>query len=221
MRRWGTAALVFALLAATAVAFATTERQKLEASPFAVLHVTKDFSPLHRAATIVLRLHHPHLLTVEILNTRDRTVGTLARDERYERGTIKFRWVARAAADGVYTPRVTLDQSRVFTLPDHIHVDTVAPRITLAAYRPRVVRRRRKPLIHISYTVSEPAHAILYVDGQREVVGFPKAIHAHIEWYATRAGRRLRPGRYRLQLAAVDLAGNRGRRTRPFVVRIR
>ncbi len=46
------------------------------------------------------------------------------------------------------------------------------------------------------------------------------ALTGKIEWFGRRA-RQLRPGRYRLQLAAVDLAGNVGERTRPFIVRIR
>jgi hypothetical protein len=45
MRRWAPTAVIVALLTATAVAFATTERQKLERTPFGVLPVARDVSP--------------------------------------------------------------------------------------------------------------------------------------------------------------------------------
>ena len=68
----------------------------------------------------------------------------------------------------------------------------------------------------IRYRVTEAAHPLLYVDGRRVIVGNAKALTAQFQWFA-----RLRRGRHRLQLAAVDLAGNIGPRTKPFVVRIR
>ena len=62
---------------------------------------------------------------------------------------------------------------------------------------------------------------LLYVNGRRELVGGAKALRSTVQWFARRSHRRLRRGRYRLQLAAVDLAGNVGPRSRPFVLRIR
>src|SRR5919204_643895 len=118
MRRWGPGVVVVALLAATAIAFATTERQKLEKTPFAVLHVTNDFSPRLGSATIELKLHHPHLLTVQIVDSRDRVVATLANEQRVEAGTVFFRWRG-PAADGVYEPKITTDEDRV-QRPDEI-----------------------------------------------------------------------------------------------------
>ncbi len=220
--RWGPAAIVLALLTATAISFAVTERQKLEATPFDVLEVTKTFSPLHGSGTVVLRLRHEHLLTVQIVNSQDRAVATLVRDQRFRRGTFFFHWTGRRAPDGTYEPRITLDDGRVYVLPNQIVTDTVAPRVSLVSYRPHVLRRRRhKPRIRIAYRVSELAHVILYVDGHEVIFGGAKALHAHVDWYAKKNGRRLRPGRYRLRLAAVDLAGNTSSRTAPFVVRIR
>ena len=138
-----------------------------------------------------------------------------------EAGKVAFRWHGHRVTDGVYEPRVTLEDGRVFNLQNQIRVDSVAPTVRLLSYRPRVLRRRGKPRIHIVYRVSELAHVILYVSGRRELFGYAKAPHAHVDWIAKRNGRRLGRGRYRLQLAAVDLAGNVGPRTRPFVVRIR
>ena len=157
MRRWAPTVAVVVLLSATAVAFATTERQKLEKTPFAVLQVTQAFSPKRAAATISLRLQHPHLVTIEILGARDRPVATLVREQRVEPGTVSFHWRA-TAPDGVYTPRVILDDNREFTLPNQIAVDSVAPTARLVAYGPHVLRRRAKPKIAITYRVSEKAH---------------------------------------------------------------
>ncbi len=221
MSAFGRTAIVLLILAGTAVAFATTERQKLEQTPLAVSRVTKDFSPARTSAVIVLRLRHPHLLTVQIVNSGDRAVATLAREQPFEPGKVSFHWRGSRVPDGVYEPRVTLDDGRVFSLPNQIRVDSVAPSVALVSYRPRVVRRRRKPRVRIVYRVSELAHVILYINGRRELYGYAKATHAHVDWFARRNGRRLKRGRYRLQLAAVDLAGNLGPRTRPFVIRIR
>jgi hypothetical protein len=219
MRAWAPTAIVVALLAATAVAFATTERQKLEKTPFGVIRVDDDVSPAH-AAVIELRLHRRHLLTVQIVDANDRTVATLVREQRYEPGNVVLRWHP-AVPDGVYEPRVTLDDGREFTIPATILVDSVAPTAALVSYRPHVLRKRAKPEVKIAYRVSEKAHILLYVNGRRVLRGGAKSLQFAVNWATKRGGRRLRPGRYRLRLAAVDLAGNVGPRTAPFVVRIR
>ncbi len=220
MRRWGPAVLVIAVLAATAIAFATTERQKLEKTPFAVLHITKQFSPRRGAATIVLKLRHPHLLTVQMVDSHDRVVATLAEEQRFEPGRVSLRWQTRIP-DGVYEPKITLDTGRVFNVPNPIRADSTPPRARLVAYRPRVLREYHKRQVAIIYRVSEPAHIFLYVNGRLELRGFPKSLESKVKWSGRLHGRRLRPGRYRLQLAAVDLAGNVGPRTRAFILRIR
>jgi hypothetical protein len=220
MRRWGPTVIVVVLLSATAVAFATTERQKLEKTPFSVLQLTQAFSPKRAAATIRLRFFRSHLVTIVILGASDRPVATLVREQRVEPGIVEYHWQA-TAPDGLYTPRVTLDTGREFTLPRQIRVDSVAPKTVLLSYRPHVLRRRAKPTVTISYRVSEKAHVIVYANGRRVAVGFAKARSAKVNWQARRFGARLRRGRYRLQLAAVDLAGNIGPRTPAFVVRVR
>ena len=69
MRRWGPAVVALLLLAATAVAFATTERQKLERTPFAVVRVDDVFSPVCRCSTngaaIALRFRRTHVYGFE------------------------------------------------------------------------------------------------------------------------------------------------------------
>jgi hypothetical protein len=223
VKRWGPPAVALALLAATAVAFATTERQKLERTPFAVVRVDEVLSPVCRCstngATIALRFRRRHVLTVEILDARGRAVRTLAEEETVRNGVFDVRWhgrddAGRRVPDGTYDPRFVLDNGRTFDPPNPIQVDSVGPRAKLLSYRPQRVRRGKRVLIR--YRVTEPAHPLLFVDGRRVVLGNAKALTAEFQWFA-----RLRRGRHRLQLAAVDLAGNVGPRTRPFVVRIR
>jgi FlgD Ig-like domain len=221
--RWGPAVVALLLLAGTAVAFATTERQKLERTPFAVPRLDDVLSPICRcstnAATIALRFRRTHVLTVQILDSTGRVVRTLAQERTVRNGVVSVRWLGRddegrRVPDGVYDPRFVLDNGRTFDPPNPIRVDSVAPVVRLLSYAPRRVRRGGRVLIR--YRVTEPAHPILFVDGRRVILGNAKALTAQFQWFA-----RLRRGRHRLQLAAVDLAGNGGRRGKPFVVRIR
>lgn len=223
MKRWAPAVVVLLLLAGSAVAFATTERQKLEKTPFAVVRVDGVVSPVCRcgknAATIALRFRRKHVLTVEIIDSRGRVVKRLAQEATVRDGVFSVRWHGRDDAgrklpDGEYNPRFVLDNGRTFDPPNEIRVDSAAPTTRLVSYGPRRVDRGER--VRIRYRVSEPAHPLLFVDGQRVIVGNANALTAQIEWFA-----RLRPGRHRLQLAALDLAGNVGPRTRPFTVRIR
>jgi hypothetical protein len=215
-------AIIVALLAATAISFAVAERQKLESSPVAVIHVDQHFSPRRGPAAITLRFRRRHLLTLQILNRDGRVVATLAREREVNKGrTYHFGWRGAHVPDGTYDPRVTLDASRTFTLPNPIVLDTVAPSATVASYGPHLLRRGGKLRVRVLYRVSETAHVILYVDGRRVLRGYAKALKSQVQWFARENGRPLPRGRYRLQLAAVDLAGNVGERTPPFLVRIR
>jgi hypothetical protein len=222
MKRWGPTAIVVVLLSATAVAFATTERQKLEKTPFSVLHVDEVFSPRHGPAAISLRFRRPHLLTLQILDRNDRVVATLVDERRVEAGTSIFRWSGKDIPDGFYRPKATLDTGREFTLQNPIRLDSIPPAVRVVSYRPHVLRHRSKPRIRISYDVSEAAHVRVYVNGRQQLEGGATKVKFQLYWYARREnGRRLPRGRYRLQLAAVDLAGNIGPRTHVFVVRVR
>ncbi|MDP9283498.1 MAG: hypothetical protein M3P41_00850 [Actinomycetota bacterium] len=230
MTRWGPAAVVLLLLGGTAIAFATTERQKLEKTPFSVLRLDEVLSPVCDCPTsrarISLRFRRKHLLTVQIVDADGRLVRTLTSERTVRKGTVDVSWNGRDESggrvpDGEYAPRLVLDDERVFDPPNPIRVDSIAPHTRLVSYRPRVLRRANKPRLHVRYRVSESAHPILYVNGRRAVLGAAKALSGKFDWFARRDGRRLGPGRYRLQLAAVDLAGNVGPRTPAFLVRVR
>jgi hypothetical protein len=230
VKRWGPPAVVLLLLAGTAIAFATTERQKLERTPFAVLRLDKVLSPVCKCptsrATILLRFRQKHVLTARILDQDGRIVRTLASEQTVGKGMLSVSWngrndAGRQVPDDEYSPRLILDNGRVFDPPNPIRVDSVPPEATLLSYRPRVLRRTKNEGLHVRYRVSESAHPILYVNGRRAVLGIGTALSGKFDWFGRRDGRRLRPGRYRLQLGAVDLAGNVGPRSTPFVVRVR
>jgi hypothetical protein len=94
-------------------------------------------------------------------------------------------------------------------------LDTVPPTARLVSYGPRILRRSHLHKVVVRYRVSEPAHGLLFVNGRRLVVTNGSVLAGKLQWTP-----RVR-GRYRLQLAARDLAGNVGPRSRVFVVRVR
>jgi hypothetical protein len=122
--------------------------------------------------------------------------------------------VGARVPDGEYRVEVQLSRAaRTLELPRHITLDTVAPTAQLVSYLPSKPRPGQK--LRISYRVSEPAHGVLFVNGKRRVVTYTTARAATLPWRPTRRGR------YRLQLAARDLAGNLGPRSPVFLVRVR
>jgi hypothetical protein len=199
--------LVVALLAGTAAAFAVTEELKLKAPAIEGTQLDyKVFSPVCRCpqhvATVRFRLVRRARLTVAIVDG-DRVVRTLVAGKLFGRGPKHFGWNGRDAAgrfvpDGSYRPRVRVGDQTI-VLPNPILVDTVRPRV-----RARLLGVRR-----VRYTLSEPAHPILYANGRRIVRG---------RWQRLQ-GDLLVPRRYArsvLTIAAVDLAGNL---SRPVLVR--
>lgn len=221
MGRHAATAIVLLLLVGTAVAFAETERLKLKPTPIEESFVQPAFSPVCECETsraeIRLRLHRADTATVRILDESGRVVRTLVDDKRLPRGRTVLEWDGRGqsgdpAPDGGYRVEVHLGKAdSTFELPRLIALDTVPPIVRLASYTDSVHARQR---VRIFYRVNEPAHGVLFVDGRRVALTYTKARAAKLQW------RPQRPGRYRLELAALDLAGNLGARTPPFEVRV-
>ncbi len=162
MKRWAPAVVVLLLLGGSAIAFATTERQKLEKTPFAVVRLDDVVSPVCRCgterATIALRFRRKHVLTVEILDSRGRVVEEAREGGDGRDGVVNVRWNGRDDAgrklpDGEYNPRFVLDNGRTFDPPNEIRVDSVAPTTRLVSYGPRRVDRGER--VQIRYRVSE------------------------------------------------------------------
>jgi flagellar hook capping protein FlgD len=222
MGRHAATAVVLLLLVGTAVAFAETERLKLKPTPIEESFVQTAFSPVCRCAqahaVIRLRLHRADTVDVNILDAAGNTVRVLAEGKRLPRGRTQLAWDGRddegsRVPDGSYGVEVHLSVAdRTFKLPQQTVLDTVAPttRYVFSSGPAKPGRRFR-----ILYRISEPAHGVLYVNGRRTIVTHTKLRSAKLDW------RPQRRGRYRLQLAAVDLAGNLGPRTRVFFVGVR
>jgi hypothetical protein len=232
--RYAPAALVAALLVATALAFAHTESLKLTRSPIFKTQISKTFSPVCRCATgtaeIRFRLRRADRVDVEIVDQRREVVRTLAEDRAKQRGTVRFAWDGRDDAgavvpEGLYRPRIGLDrQRRTILLPNPIRVDVTAPVIEAFTARPRVFSPDgdlRADRVVVRYRVDEPARVSLYVDRVRAVRKKGRKQEGTIDWFGKVSGARLDSGTYHLTLGVEDIAGNvrRASPSRPVVVR--
>jgi hypothetical protein len=196
------------LLVATATAFAVTQRLKLEPSPISQTRVDDAFSPVcgcpSRVAKIEFSLRDADRLQIAI-RVDDREV-TIA-DGAFPRGLVRARWNGRDGSgalvpDGVYYAVVHLERDeRTIDLPNPIRVDTRPPSITLTALHAEPAK------VTVEYRVSEPAHALLFVNGRRAVFTYSTRRRGRFTWYGRVDGRVVRPRR--LVLAAEDVAGNR------------
>jgi len=230
-------AIVLALLAATAGAFALTESAKLERSPIYGTRIGNPvFSPAGKAkpaVTIEFRVRPRERIDVWIVDRH----GTKVTDLLTNRSVAPHALVSAiwngldpdglVAPDGVYRPVVKLLRShRTITLPSDLTLDTKPPAIR--------VRRPQFPIIspdgdghadvfRFHYTVSEPAHAILLLRGVQ--VGFTKSrkLSGTMTWngFSPRTSKPLPKGRYLLAVEAQDTAGNRSPPLRFAIVQIR
>jgi hypothetical protein len=226
--------LVVCLLAGTAGAFAVTERLKLERSPIFDTRVRhKLFSPVcecpSEAVTVTFRLREPDRLTMAIVG-RGEVVRTFVEDRAVPAGEVGARWdgrddQGRVVPEGVYRMRVHLDeQRRTIVLPNPLTVDTTPPEVLRFAVRPRGFspdRDGRNDKVSALYEFSEPAHALLFVRGRREVRSRFQPVDGKLDWFGVVDGKPLRAGPVPLALAAEDRAGNVSERTAPETVRIR
>jgi hypothetical protein len=234
LARTATTVLVLGVLAASATAFAISEGLKVEKATITNTRVAKTFSPVCRCptdrATIEFKLTRAETLEVSIVDARGAVVRTLVRGRRFGRGRHTFTWNGRddtgaVVAQGDYRPRVRLEQSdRTLTLPNPISVDTTRPRILSAGFSPKVISPDgdgHADVVRISYRIDEHAHVLLLVNGQQRVRTLFQRLRDHLDWFGLVDGQGLPAGRYRLELVAVDLAGNRSRPRSVGFVRIR
>jgi hypothetical protein len=231
---WPRLALVFALLGATAAAFAMTERLKLERSPVTGTRVDKVFSPVcecaRSAAVISFVLRRREVVTLDILDQDRRSIRTIVRARRETAGRVAYTWdgrdnLDRVVAEGIYRPRVQLRRNgRTIVLPNPIRVDTTAPEITLVRVFPRVFSPDadgERDRVTATYRSDERARAIMLVDGRQRVQSKFLRVEGQLVWFGRVNGRVVRPGVYEIRMRAVDRAGNRSVRTRAVPVRVR
>ena len=233
MQRALSTVVLLGLLVATASAFAITEHLKLIKSPIYAPHVTKVFSPACHCATdkaeISFALRRADSVTVTIVDSDGRVIDTIATDAPEPKGTVTFPWDGRnsagaVAADQTYQPQVELANARrTILMPNQIVIDEEPPRVISASAGDGVLTPGSHHSIVIKYEFSEQAHAAVYLHGRRIILGRPRRLHAQVKWTGKVGGKTVPPGRYVLEVAAVDIAGNvaePGQRKR-VVVRIR
>jgi hypothetical protein len=230
LQRVLTTVTLLGLLVATAAAFAITEHLKLEKSPIYGVQVSNGhsggrraapavFSPVchctTRQATVQITLRHTGHVTVTIVDSHHRTVATIAPDVLMRaRRSRTFLWRGRTDAgvrvpDGVYYPWVQLPR-HIYRFINKITVDTVPPKVLSP---PRVKQQPvffagRGRSVAISYSFSENAHAIVYLDGRKVVLGRQTRPSSTIKWAGKVDFKSIPAGRYVLSIGAVDLAGN-------------
>ncbi len=219
MHRLFSTALLVALLGATAVVFVITEGLKLEPSPVTKVFVTKIFSPTCECGTNFARIHFrlrkPDRMTLAIVDGGDRLVRTLVGPVHRSKGSVTASWDGRDEAgsvvtDGNYLPRVHL-RHRTILMQNRIRVDTTPPVLRLRQVGPRVVEPGKR--LKVRYLVSEPARIRVFLNGRRVVRGRSTRLKWKVEWEV-----RGRPGRYRLTVAARDVAGNLSRASRAVTI---
>jgi len=214
---------VLALLAATAAAFALTERAKLTLSPIYGTHVDPIFSPDGKSkpvAHIRFKVRPHERIDVWIDDAKGNKYTELLHDRSVKpHQTVSLVWDSFndegiAAPDGVYHPVVELFRShRIIGLPSNIRLDTKPPAITVKHPQYPIISPDgdgHADVFRIPYQLSEPGHAILLLRGTTQI-GFTRCCKQSGEMVFTgrlKHGVRLRPGRYLLSVAAQDVAGN-------------
>jgi FlgD Ig-like domain len=218
--------IVAGLLAATATAFAVTERLKLEDSPVIGTRIPGLFSPKLAEERIGFRLRREEDIRLDIVDNRGTVVRHGVGAGVFGQAFHQFAWDGRndsgaIVPDGLYHVQLNLkDEGRTIEFPRTIRVDSTPPAIEDVEIRHRVFSPDgddRADRVDVRYRLDEQAYAILYVDGKRVGRSGRKKASGTYAWY----GRGKRPGDYRLALAAQDLAGNKAGSTRAFTVRLR
>ena len=232
MQRYAPTVIVLALLAATAVAFVTTQRQKLEPSPVGRIAVDPVMSPVcgcdKSTATIFIGLRRTDTVTLALVSDSGDSVRTLVDRRRYRaRSAVSVEWDGRGddgrvVPDGTYRPRLTLESgARSFELRNPIRLDTRVPKVTVTRVSRRVFSPDgdgRRDRVIVRYGLDEPAHGVLRVDGVRRIYTLRKPLAGSLQWNGTRKdGRPLPAGVHKLVVAGVDEAGNAGTARAVFV----
>lgn len=226
--------LVAALLVATVVAFAVTEKLKLTKSPITGTLVDKVFSPVcdcsTDTATISFRLRRADRVDADIVLGGGTVVRELVRARSEPAGRVTLFWDGRDESGAIvperdYLPRIRLErQRRTITLPNPIRVDVTPPVIEQYSVRPRVISPDgdgRRDAAIAEYRLSERAQVALYVGGRRQVLKRGTQAKGRLRWSGTIDGEPALAGPYALTVGAVDAAGNPAARSEPALVVVR
>jgi hypothetical protein len=202
-------ALLLVLIAACTMAFLRAEQLKLRKSPVSKPRLHQSFSPgcnqagCRPEASLQFTLRSPQTISLAIANEDGTVVRTLETDTRHPKGQVNFSWdglddSGEQVSDGRYELKVTIPD-RTITIPEPILVDTQLPGMTLN-------RVERGSTIVIHYTKADRnSRPIMVVRRGDEVVGERRLFLNP----ARLPPPELAPGRYVVQILAIDAAGNR------------
>ena len=217
MQRVLTTVTLLGLLVATAAAFAITEHLKLEKSPVSIGKISSVLSPVcdcpTRKAIVRFTLRRTGRVSVAIVDAGHHRVATIASNVLAGAHSPQhFAWDGRTdaggeASDGVYYPRIELPR-HTYQLNNRIVLDTVSPRVVSATGLKPVLLAGPGRSVAIRYTFDEQAHALVYLDGRRIIVGRKSRPQAKIKWNGKLDHQPVRAGTYVLSIGARDLAGN-------------
>jgi hypothetical protein len=213
LQRALTTVFLIGLLLATAAAFALTEHLKLIKSPIYATRVTGPFSPVCGCATdkatIGFKLRKADTVTVRILDADGNVVATIASGVREPAGTVTFLWDGGKSPDGSYQPQIKLAQAdKTIVMPNRITLDTSVPQVLSASDGHGTLVPGGRPKLSIVYTLDQRAHVVVYLGSDRVILGRRNQLHDGVIWNGKLHGKTLPPGRYVLDVGAVDIAGN-------------
>jgi hypothetical protein len=233
-KRYGPPVLVTLLVVATGIAFAVTERLKLEPPAITSTRVTKQFSPICRCNTskarVAFSLRRNERVTLLIIDSQKKEVRQLLGAVEKPSGPLHVLWNGldndgQLAPDGNYFVRVYFANKRIWTkLPNTIQLDTQAPKLTSITTSPQTFSPdgdHNRDVVHIGYRVNERARVLLYADGKLvEETKYRAGKTGKFDW-AGQSGGRLLMGWHNLTLRAIDTVGNESLATMQLPVRIR
>ena len=221
MQRLLTSLTLVGLLVATAAAFAITERLKLTKSPISHTLVSRSFSPKcgcsRKNANVRIVLRRGDTLDVTVVDTHGHDVATLLAGLHFPRGETKFRWggltdAGALAPDGVYQVKIhLLQQHQTIVLPNKILLDTRPPDVVSVTPNREDFSPdgdKQADFVRLTYTLSKPAHLLLYLGGRRILETYRHPASGAVAWKGIAHGRLLRTGHYTLEVGAIDAAGN-------------
>jgi hypothetical protein len=225
-------AVIVGLLAATAAAFAITERLKLTKSPITGTKVVHEYvSPrAHTKAVVSIRFRRADRATVAILDSHRHEVDTLGFRVLVPRGRRTFSWDGRTdagtvAPDGTYRMEVHFaNQHRTILIPNPIVLESKLPVVLDAGVTPKAFSPdgdHQFDTVEIHYKLNEDAHVLVLFDGKQIIRGRSHKAKDKVSWGGKVNGKLLAAGTYTLVVSAVDLAGNRAAEVQQVAVRIR
>jgi flagellar hook assembly protein FlgD len=113
------------------------------------------------------------------------------------------------APDGVYHPWVHLASSRhTFKFTNNITIDTMPPTVVSKGVGKTIFFAGGGRTVAITSSFDEPAHAVVYLDGNQIIVSQHARSPNTVKWAGTVDGSPLPAGTYTLSVGGRDKAGN-------------